>query len=127
MDQNNSDDFKEKDLRISMDRDFFAKLNIIKLYYGIKNNTEIIRFMINDKHRELQTHFNKRLFSQGQFDLSKPVLRSIIVDFLEYSGFDEIRPSDIAFAFNLNFKKVYEVCRELKKKGYNALIVDQES
>ena len=124
MDQNNSDDFKEKDLRISMDRDFFAKLNIIKLYYGIKNNTEIIRFMINDKHRELQTHFNKRLFSQGQFDLSKPVLRSIIVDFLEYSGFDEIRPSDIAFSFNLNFKKVYEVCRELKKKGYNALIVD---
>lgn len=123
MTQEDSQEDTEKELRISMNKDFYAKLNIIKLYYGIKNNTEIIRFMINDKHRELQTHFNKRLFSYGQFDLSKPVLKSIIIDFLEYYRSDEIRPSDIAFAFNLNFKHVYEVCQELKKKGYDALIL----
>ncbi|MFX0073515.1 MAG: hypothetical protein ACFFAO_20755 [Candidatus Hermodarchaeota archaeon] len=43
----------EKELRISMDDSFFEKLDRIKDYYGIKNYTEIIRFMIKDKHREL--------------------------------------------------------------------------
>ncbi|MFW9970926.1 MAG: hypothetical protein ACFFDF_12075 [Candidatus Odinarchaeota archaeon] len=124
MTQKESQNESEKELRISMDREFFSRLEIIKLHYGIKNNTEIIRFMINDKYREIQTHFNKRIFSHGQFELSKPVLRSLIIDFIEYSGFKEIRPSDIAFAFNLDFRKVYDVCRELKKKGYNALILE---
>lgn len=43
----------EKELRISMENDFFNKLEIIKEFYGIKNSTEIIRFMINEKYREI--------------------------------------------------------------------------
>ena len=43
----------EKELRISMDVEFFERLEKIKDYYGIRNNTEIIRFMINDKYRQL--------------------------------------------------------------------------
>jgi len=44
----------EKELRISMEDDFFEKLEVIKDFYGIKNNTEIIRFMIMDKYREIK-------------------------------------------------------------------------
>lgn len=44
----------EKELRISMGDDFFEKLEVIKDFYGIRNNTEIIRFMITDKYREIK-------------------------------------------------------------------------
>ena len=44
----------EKDLRVSMTKPFFDKLNEIKEFYGIKNYTEIIRFMINFMHRNIQ-------------------------------------------------------------------------
>lgn len=48
-----SEKILEKELRISMEPEFFQKLEDIKDYYGIKNNTEIIRFMIKEKSREL--------------------------------------------------------------------------
>lgn len=48
-----SEKILEKELRISMEPEFFQKLEKIKDYYGIKNNTEIIRFMIKEKDREL--------------------------------------------------------------------------
>ena len=44
----------EKDLRISLTQTFFEKLDEIKEFYGIKNNTEIIRYLITIKHREIQ-------------------------------------------------------------------------
>lgn len=46
----------EKDLRISLTRPFFEKLNEIKEFYGIKNNTEIIRYLITIAHREIREH-----------------------------------------------------------------------
>jgi hypothetical protein len=53
MNEKKSEKNLEKELRISMDDDFFQKLERIKNYFGIKNNTEMIRFMIKDKFREL--------------------------------------------------------------------------
>ena len=53
MEKIKSEKIVEKELRISMEDDFFQKLEKIKEYYGIKNNTEIIRFMIKSKYREI--------------------------------------------------------------------------
>ena len=47
---------KSKDmheLHISLEREIFDKLEYIKNYHGIKNLTEIIRFLITKEHRNL--------------------------------------------------------------------------
>lgn len=54
MNEKKSEKTFEKELRISMEDDFFDKLEAIKEFYGIKNSTEIIRFMITDKYREIK-------------------------------------------------------------------------
>lgn len=43
----------EKELRTWLETDFFKLLDDIKGYFGIKNTTEIIRFLIKEKHREI--------------------------------------------------------------------------
>ena len=60
MNKKKSENIFEKELRIPMEKDFFQKLEAIKDYYGIKNNTEIIRFMIKDKFRELFTNLERK-------------------------------------------------------------------
>lgn len=60
MNAKKSEDIIEKELRIPLEVDFFKKLEKIKEYYGIKNNTEIIRFMIKDKYRELFIELEKK-------------------------------------------------------------------
>ena len=46
-------DKKKIELRITLEDEFLKHLEQIKQYYGILNNTEIIRFLIKDKHRDL--------------------------------------------------------------------------
>lgn len=41
------------EFHISLERDVFKKLESIKEYHGIKNITEIIRFLITKEHREI--------------------------------------------------------------------------
>jgi len=43
----------EKELRTWLETNFFELLDDIKGYFGIKNTTEIIRFLIKEKHREI--------------------------------------------------------------------------
>lgn len=46
----------KKELRLVLERPFFDKLDDIKKFYGIRNNTEIIRYLIAIKHREIREH-----------------------------------------------------------------------
>ena len=41
------------ELHISLEHEIFEKLEYIKIYHGIKNSTEIIRFLITKEHREI--------------------------------------------------------------------------
>jgi len=43
----------EKELRILLEQSFFDKLDDIKRFHGIRNNTEIIRYLITTTHREI--------------------------------------------------------------------------
>ncbi len=46
---------KNKELHVPIEKEIFQKLEDIKEYHGIKNNTEIIRFLITKKYREIKT------------------------------------------------------------------------
>ncbi len=45
---------KNKELHVPIETEIFHKLEDIKVYHGIKNNTEIIRFLITKEYREIQ-------------------------------------------------------------------------
>ncbi len=46
---------KNKELHVPIEKEIFHKLEDIKEYHGIKNNTEIIRFLITKEYREIIT------------------------------------------------------------------------
>jgi len=46
---------KNKELHVLVEQEIFHKLESIKEYNGIKNNTEIIRFLITKEYREIKT------------------------------------------------------------------------
>jgi len=51
MDTQNSQDKSDKELRVTLKRDIFDKLEIIKAYHGIKYNVEIVSFLITKEYR----------------------------------------------------------------------------
>jgi len=42
-------------IKIDLDDEEVERLNYIKDYYGIKNNSEIVRFLITKEYRELKS------------------------------------------------------------------------
>ncbi len=44
---------RSKELHVPVDKEIIDKLNIIKEYHGIKNSTEIIRFLITKEYRDI--------------------------------------------------------------------------
>ena len=50
-------------------------------------------------------------------DLRKETIKIIILDYLGRHKGKETYPSDIAFAFNLDAKNVFDICMELRKEG----------
>lgn len=44
----------QKELRVLMEEDLFEKLESIKNFHGLKNNAEIIRFLITKEYRTIQ-------------------------------------------------------------------------
>jgi len=45
---------EKHEFHISLGMEAFDKLESIKEYYGIKNNTEILRFLITKEFREIK-------------------------------------------------------------------------
>ena len=46
------------ELHVSLDKEIFDKLEAIKDYHGIKNLTEIVRFLITKEHRKIKKNTN---------------------------------------------------------------------
>ena len=44
---------KKVEIRVSLEEEFFEKIERLKSYYGIKNNTELIRLIITEKYRDI--------------------------------------------------------------------------
>ena len=44
---------KQKELHIPIEIEIFDKLEAVKEYHGIKNSTEIVRFLITKEYREI--------------------------------------------------------------------------
>jgi len=45
---------EKHEFHIALEKDIVDKLETIKEYHGIKNITEIIRFLITKEHREIK-------------------------------------------------------------------------
>ena len=54
MNSGNSNKQMTKDLHVPLDKEIVVKLNRLKEYHGIKNNTEIILFLITKEFREIE-------------------------------------------------------------------------
>jgi len=47
------------ELHIAIEMELFDKLEAIKSYYGIKNTTEVIRYLITKKYRKINNERSK--------------------------------------------------------------------
>lgn len=90
--------------------DLFKKLEIL--------NSEVEKLKKeNDEIRQrLDKIFNGPDIIEIQ-ELPDKNIEKIILKFLKKHGNEEIYPSDIAFAYDLDAKKVFEICKKLKKEG----------
>lgn len=50
-------------------------------------------------------------------DLSEETIEKLIFDYLKEKKKKTVYPSDIAIAFNLDTKKVFDICQSLKEEG----------
>lgn len=41
------------EIRVTLEEEFREKIEKMKNYYGIKNTTELIRFLISERYREI--------------------------------------------------------------------------
>lgn len=46
---------KKVELRVSLEKEFLEKIEKLKIYYGTKNTTELIRVLISEKYREIKS------------------------------------------------------------------------
>ena len=44
----------EKELRVALENEVFVELDEIRDFHGIKNLTEVIRFLIKKEHRKIR-------------------------------------------------------------------------
>ena len=49
-----SENKSDKELRVILDKEIFEKLDRIKEFHGLKNMTEIIRFLIAKEFRNIE-------------------------------------------------------------------------
>ena len=54
MNSGNTNKHITKDLHVPLDKEIVIKLEKLKEYHGIKNNTEIIRFLITKEFRDIK-------------------------------------------------------------------------
>jgi hypothetical protein len=44
---------EKMNVRVEFEGDLLKKLDALKAYYGVENYTDLIRLLVNDKHRQL--------------------------------------------------------------------------
>ena len=52
---------KSKDMHVPLEKEIFERLELIKEYHGIKNNTEIVRFLITKEYRKIEKNIKKEI------------------------------------------------------------------
>ena len=95
---------EHKEFHISLEMDVFDKLEIIKEYHGIKNLTEIIRFLINyfsavrTQLRKIRREFNysaQEIYKQLLDEIIKfPLSKSIKIQYINYIADADFRSID---------------------------------
>lgn len=109
MNKKKSNSLIEKELRIGMEDIFFERLEAIKTYYGIRNNTEIIRLMINEKYRDVVP------LKEAQ-NINEKIIAPVIKIFSQYRKKGSLQVQDLANALNISIDKLLRLVSESKQK-----------
>ena len=109
MNKKKSGSLIEKELRIGMEDLFFEKLEAIKTYYGIRNNTEIIRLMINEKYRDVAPLKDTQ-------NINEKIIIPLIKIFNQYRKKGALQTQDLANALNISMNKLLKLVSESKQK-----------
>ena len=78
-----SDEKTDRELRVVLEDEVFKKIDLLKEFHGIRNNTEIIRFLITTKHREIQEHSTKLNDASKDTPLPKKTIETIMKNMLK--------------------------------------------
>lgn len=90
--------------------DFFKRLDIL--------NSEIEK--LKKENLEIRQRFDEIINEPELVEIKEfpdRKIEKIVLKFLKKHRNDEVYPSDIAFKYKLDARKVFEVCQKLKKEG----------
>ena len=71
----------------------------------------------NEEIKQKLTEITKKPEFVEIIDLPNNAIEEIIIDYLTNHPNEEIYPSDISFNYNLDAKKVFDICEKLKEEG----------
>ena len=121
--------FIEHKAKILEEKEFQIKNNFeLDMITRVDHITLILEDFLNTNKEILKRleYFDEKNFNQHDEpeekmieiqDLSEEVIEKIIFDHIDRNKEKEIYPSDIAFAFNIDAEKVFNICQRLKKEG----------
>jgi hypothetical protein len=113
-------EFEKTQIERELQIDFIKKIDHITLVLEefLNTNREILKKLDELKrvNSEKMIEFEEEKMIEIQ-ELPDDVIEKIIYDYLNKNKNKEVYPSDIAFAFNLDARKVFDLCQKLKKEG----------
>lgn len=92
---------------------FYLKLVNDDLVLIQDGNGEDIMLINREIHEKIESLFEDVIQIQ---DLSDDTIEKIIIEYLERHKGEIVYPSDIAFAFNLDAKKVFKISQKMKRE-----------
>lgn len=103
-----SDEKTDRELRVVLEDDVFKKIDLLKEFHGIRNNTEIIRFLITKEYRKLAPF-------EPPSKINEKVIQLILQIFRKYREKGELQLKDIATVLNISSDKLLDYAIELKE------------
>jgi len=89
-----SDEKTDRELRVVLEDDVFRKIDLLKEFHGIRNNTEIIRFLITKEYRKLAPF-------EPPSKVDEKVIGLILAIYAKYRESGELQLKDIATVLNI--------------------------
>ncbi|MHA1197034.1 MAG: hypothetical protein ACTSRH_08205 [Promethearchaeota archaeon] len=94
--------------------------NFLVEFLQIINNLKQEIEKLKEENKEIKQKINE-IYQSEEFDeikeLSNDEIEKLIIKFLKDNKNRTVYPSDIAFEYNLDAKKVFEICQKLKREG----------
>lgn len=112
-----SDEKTDRELRVVLEDEVFKKIDLLKEFHGIRNNTEIIRFLITKEYRKLAPF-------EPPSKVDEKVIGLILQIYGKYRESGELQLKDIATALNISSRRLMKYAMKLKGEDQISKIVE---